>query len=588
MNVGVATTTTLSHRGTRSPPLVAAKGRCKTREQRGREEYGGNAAYSPVVHSRRPPATRRRPTLGPARRRSSISALAIAVALGLLFGGCARGSDDPQGAGAPDASTTPPVDSLVAAASGTGSVVPATTPSISVDPSPASTTRSPPPPLLPPPTIEWTSCGGAFACGELTVPLHYADPGGDTIDLKVIRLRAVDPQRSLGPLFMNPGGPGGSATGLVRSSGRQFNSRFDVYAFDPRGVAGTHALTCSEASNGAFRETDSRPDDLTEQRQLDDAARAVANACASTSGPLLAHMTTDDAARDLDQFRAAVGADSLTWFGFSYGTQVGLRYAELFPTRLRAAVLDGVVDPTKTLEDLLADQTRSLVTAVDRGFAACQTNGRCATDPRPALDRLRLRVEQSPIRASAQELGPAELTLATVASGYSPTSMQTFAEAVLTADKTADVTDLIRLANSYSDSGNYGTYLGVECTDGPRPVGADAFRAFAERLAAIDSELGAPIANELLPCAFWPAPPGPVPQAVTASGAPPMLVIGTTGDPATPYSYAEAVAKTLEQATLLTHVGEGHTATFQSDCVLALVTDYLHNLTLPAAGTRCR
>jgi len=422
----------------------------------------------------------------------------------------------------------------------------------------------------------------------LTVPLDYADPQGDTIDLDVIRLRSADPQRSLGPLFINPGGPGGSATGLVRSRGRQFNSRFDVYAFDPRGVAGTHALTCSKVSERSLREADSRPDDPTEQRQLEDAARGVANACAATSGPLLANMTTDDAARDLDQFRVAVGAESLTWFGFSYGTQLGLRYAELFPTRLRAAVLDGVVDPTKTLEDLLADQTRALSAAIARGFATCQTSGRCTADPRLALDRLRTRVEQSPIGGTSQRLGPAELTLATVASGYASTSMQTFAVAILIADRTGDVTDLIRLAQSYTNSGNFGTYLGVECTDGPRPVGAAAFRAFAERLATIDPDLGAPIANELLPCAFWPAPPGPVPQVVRASHTAPILVIGTTGDPATPYSYAEAVAQTLERATLLTHEGEGHTATFQSACVRVLVDAYLHDLTMPEAGTRCR
>ncbi len=435
-------------------------------------------------------------------------------------------------------------------------------------------------------TIAWRPCDG-LECGTLVVPLDRSQPDGEHLRLNVYRAvgRAADGQH--GPVLVNPGGPGGSVRSTVIRIAGALGPTFSVYGLDPRGVSGSHALTCDPEAERAFRHADSAPDSTIERRDLEAKARAVADACARTSGPLLPHMRTDDVVDDLDDLRVAIGADRINWFGLSYGTLLGLRYAERHPTRLRAMVLDGVVDPALTLEELLRDQAIALRAAVDRAATACRGTPRCPVDPAARLASLRQRVEVRPIDVRGRPFGPAELTLATVMAGYAPSLMDALLAALVEPDDLRAASALLRLADQYSGTGSFGTYLGVECTDGPRPTDEEGFRAMAVRLEATAPGFGAAVANELLPCARWAAPAGPPPQPVAARGAPTTLVVGTTGDPATPYSYSQTVASTLESAVLVTYRGEGHTAFGSSDCVREIEVTYLRTATPPPAGTTC-
>ena len=263
-----------------------------------------------------------------------------------------------------------------------------------------------------PEPLEWDDCGEGTECASLAVPVDWSDPTGPTLDLFVARVPAGDPDRRIGALVTNPGGPGASGAEFVFGggpfAGTPLADRFDQVAWDPRGVGGSAPLECAEDEVETFLRLDSDPDDATEQAALDEAAAAVGDACAEEFGDLLPHVGTDDAARDLEALRRAMDLP-LAYVGFSYGTLIGLRYAELFPDGAASIVLDGVVDPTHTLPDLLRGQTRA--------FERVLTD---ALGPElEAFDEVAAAVEEEPIPTDdGRGLGPADLATGTVLAGY--------------------------------------------------------------------------------------------------------------------------------------------------------------------------
>jgi len=442
-----------------------------------------------------------------------------------------------------------------------------------------------------PPPVDWMPCAGGLDCATLTVPLDYDHPGAGTVDLALVRRPATDPGRRIGPLVVNPGGPGGSGIEMVRDgygTADGLDQQFDIVSWDPRGVGGSTPLQCGDGA-GPFLALDRFPGSTTAEAALDDAARAVADDCGAHAGPLLDHVDSTTTARDIEQLRRALRVDQLSYAGYSYGTAIGLAYLERFPNHVRAMVLDGVVQPEWDLEQLLGAQTNAFDQSIDVTFNQCDSHPSCPVhDARATYDRVAARLATDPLpSANGTTFGPTDLAVAAISSAYDPDRSASFVQGLADADH-GDAARLQKLVDRYRTAvASYATYAAVVCSDLPHPDGADAYRAFAARLAARSPRFGAVIANEMLPCAFWPAPVTGILGAVTAPDAPPSLVIGRTGDPATPYDNSVAVASTLHSAHLVTSRGDGHTSYNDSSCVHDVVDRYLLSLDVPGADPNC-
>jgi pimeloyl-ACP methyl ester carboxylesterase len=440
-----------------------------------------------------------------------------------------------------------------------------------------------------PTELEWAGCEDIDAeCATLPVPLDWSDPEGETIDLALARIPATGDR--LGSLVMNPGGPG--ASGLEFLDGGvvsdELAERFDQVAWDPRGVGASTAVTCGDEV-GHFVTQDPGPDDAAEQQALDDAALAVSQECGAEDGELLAHIATEDVARDLEALRLALGGDPLNYLGFSYGTHIGLQYAELFGEHIRAMTLDGVVDPSQDLEEFLTDQAMAFEESLRVGAEACAAAGEQAcgvADLVGSYEQIAAQVEEEPLPGGPNGVGPAELATAAIFTSYIPEGWKVLGP-VLAEAQEGDGSGLWSLKAEYLDIGSYGAYAGVVCTDAERPEDAAAYQAFADRLRQQAPHFGASTANEMLPCATWPVPVTGEAAPIEAPGTPPILVVGNTGDPATPLANAEAVADTLDDGRLLVVEMDGHTAYGSNLCATEVIDAYTIDLTLPEEGTRC-
>jgi len=432
--------------------------------------------------------------------------------------------------------------------------------------------------------IDWQPCDGGFECGEVMVPVDHSQAGGTEIPLALIRRPATGERR--GAIFVNPGGPGASGVEFVRNGFRldaETGAAYDLIGFDPRGIGLSAGLACSpDRSEGPL--PDFSPNDAEEAAGLDAGAQALAERCEATAGALLLYLDTASVARDLDLARAAVGDEQLHFFGFSFGTLIGQVYADLFPERVGHLVLDGVVDPTASLTELLTQQAA----AFERSFLAlddacgvslaCPDGGVVATYDR-VLDELE---RTGPIG----QVGPAEFEYAALVTLYSEQLQVPYVDALAKAEL-GDLSGIEQLSDLFVGGIDFGAYAAVECTDSPRPVGLDAWDEFASELAAIAPRFGATVANELRTCALWPVEARPARDPVTAPGAAPILVIGTTNDPATPLVNAELVAANLERSALVVLEADRHTAYQASGCVQEIVQAYFLDDVLPETTTRC-
>ncbi|MBS1837714.1 MAG: alpha/beta fold hydrolase, partial [Actinobacteria bacterium] len=389
--------------------------------------------------------------------------------------------------------------------------------------------------------LDWHPCrsGAGLECATLQVPLDWSDPSGSTIGLALARIRATGGAGGrIGTVVTNPGGPGGSGVGFLASSpfDATLAGRFDQVSWDPRGVGGSSPVTCGRATVPAFLEADPDPDTPEEQAHLDELAEAVSTDCARSDAKLLAHISTVEVARDLEAIRRALDDGPLNYVGFSYGTQIGQDYAQMFPDQIRTMVLDGVVDPSLSFTEFLMGQIDGFDASFQRNVEACAAAGasRCGvSDLAGSYDQLHTRVEAAAIPAgSGRSLGPADLAVAATYVAYSGDGWTRLGPA-LRDGLAGDGSALLALADDYHDLGGYGAYAGVVCTDSPPPPTPAAWQQFAAAARARSPRFGGSVANELLPCATWPVKATGSPESITAPGAPPILVIGNTGDPAT-------------------------------------------------------
>ncbi len=443
-----------------------------------------------------------------------------------------------------------------------------------------------------PEPIEWDECGGA-ECATLDVPLDYAEPDGELIEIYVVRTPATGDRR--GALFANPGGPGAGGAEFAEQLAfilpEEITESFDIVGVDPRGVGGSTPIDCGGSATelyAVYSSIDS-PEDETALLEI---SQQYADDCGEKHGDYLPHVGTREVAQDMDAVRTAMGDDQLSYLGFSYGTAIGQVYADLFPDRVRSMVLDGVVDLGPTGLELAADQAAGFETALDRFVEFCDAAEGCAIagESLAAVEEVLALAEQPggiPAPDADRPAGPGEANLGISYALYSE-SLWASLDSALAAARGGDGSELVELADGYIGIGDFEIYFAVNCIDFAWPVGdPGAFLAAAKATAQASPHFGEALVNDYIRCVAWPAPPVPL-ETTTAPGAPPILVISTTGDPATPYQAGVDVAETLESGVLITNEGDGHTVTADGKpCIDDLVIAYLVDNIIPDDGIVC-
>ncbi|MBD2759852.1 alpha/beta fold hydrolase [Yimella sp. cx-573] len=521
-------------------------------------------------------------------RSTRLRLAAASSTLALAATGCSGGSGD-------DASSTSPVGSSPSSLQTTESSS-SSTAAGSADPAMAKFYSQ---------KLTWADCEGV-KCAKLTVPVDYANPGGATIQLALSKVPAKGKAKS--SLVVNPGGPGASgydyaaaADGIVTP---QIREHFDVVGFDPRGVGRSAPITCySDAQMDTLLGGDPTPDDKAEQKSVQTDVGKFAQACKDKAGPLLGHVSTVEVAKDMDVLRAALGHDKLDYLGLSYGTFIGSTYAGLFPAKVGRFVLDGVVPPDITSKEMDLGQAKGFETATRSYVQDCVSKGDCylgsTVDQGLATIRDFLKkLDANPLPISGQ--GPvtkftegwASLGIAYGMYSKSSWPVLTFA---LKAAMNGDPNELMGMANqyaardangSYADNGMQSFYA-VSCLDRASTNDLSAFEKSNTEFIKQAPTWGSMLAWGSLTCGEWKVPTTGKQQKITAAGAGPILVVGNTRDPATPYEFAQRLAGDLKNARLLTLDADGHTAYGQNSCINKAVDGYLMNGTLPAEGTKC-
>ncbi|MGC9441564.1 alpha/beta hydrolase [Streptomyces sp. WG5] len=462
--------------------------------------------------------------------------------------------------------------------------------------------------------LNWRDCGvPGFQCATMKAPLDYAKPDRGDVRLAVARKKATGPGERLGSLLVNPGGPGGSAIGYLQQYAgigypKAVRAQYDMVAVDPRGVARSEPIECLDGREmDAYTRTDVTPDDEREADKLVGAYKEFAEGCGADAPKLLRHVSTAEAARDMDVLRAVLGDKKLTYVGASYGTFLGATYAGLFPDRVGRLVLDGAMDPSLPARRLNLEQTAGFATAFQSFAKDCVRQPDCplggkGTAPGRAGENLKAFFEDLDARpiptgdADGRKLTESLATTGVIAAMYDEGAWPRLRESLTAAMKDNDGAGLLMLSDSYYERESDGGYsnlmfanAAVNCLDLPA-----AFSSPDEvRDALPDFEKASPVFGEglawsSLNCAYWPVKPTGEPHRIEAAGAAPIVVVGTTRDPATPYRWAESLAGQLSSGHLLTYEGDGHTAYGRgSTCIDSAINTYLLRGTPPKDGTRC-
>ncbi|MER6051678.1 alpha/beta hydrolase [Streptomyces sp. NPDC001793] len=527
-------------------------------------------------------------------RSTTTAAAAATAALALLISGCSSGtSSAPGGAGSSGHSTE------------AGADLPAS----------AATPLAPLPAAIPAELrpyydqeLSWHDCGVAgFQCATMKAPLDYTKPDPATdLKLAVARKQATGPGARLGSLMVNPGGPGGSAIDYLQQYAPQpaaVRARYDMVAMDPRGVARSEPVEClTDAQMDRYTQTDTTPDNPAEVDQLVTADRDFAKGCEARSGKLLPHVSTIEAARDMDVLRAALGDKRLTYVGASYGTFLGATYAGLFPSRSGRLVLDGAMDPSLDSRAINLQQAAGFNTAFTAFAADCVKKKDCplgtkgTEDAGRQLSALFKKLDAHPIDTGQErKLTESLATTGVIAAMYDQGAWPLLRKAIAQA-RAGNGRGLLALSDSYYErdaSGHYANQMyanpAVNCLDLPAPfTGPDQVRGALPGFRKASPVFGDNFAWAALSCAYWPVKATGTVHRIEAKGADPIVVVGTTRDPATPYTWAKGLAAQLSSGTLLTYVGDGHTAYGRgSDCIDTAINTYLLEGTPPAKGKRC-
>ncbi|PYI37892.1 alpha/beta hydrolase [Arthrobacter psychrolactophilus] len=453
--------------------------------------------------------------------------------------------------------------------------------------------------------VTWSSCNGGYQCAEVKVPLNYDKPSSDSIKLSAIRLPATG--KRLGAMLINPGGPGGSGVNMVKDGGKSYFSAklrgaYDIVGFDPRGVQRSAGVKClDDAQMDAARQVDF---DLSTDAGLaaaDAETKTQTELCQQNSGSELGHIDTVSSAKDMDILRAIAGDKQLNYMGFSYGTKLGATYAGLFPDRVGKFSLDGAMDPSLDIDEVSMGQAVGFENALRAWVANCLTGSDCPVSGTVDEAMVQIQTLQAVYTATPQQTPEGRVVTGTEFTGalafamYS-TDLWEPLKAALAQAFAGDASGMLMLADYSADRDSSGVYnsntsaafTAINCLDYSMNWDPAHMREQAELLKKAAPTFGDLLSYSGLSCKYWPVKATGTQGAISASGAGPILVIGTTGDPATPYVWAEALANQLDSGVLVTWTGEGHTAYGRSnECITSTVDDYFVDGKVPAAGTSC-
>jgi len=456
--------------------------------------------------------------------------------------------------------------------------------------------------------VYWEPCDVADGaeCATIYAPLDWAQPdSGDLIELALARIPALVPDQRVGSLLFNPGGPGASAIGfldyLYGQIGEPVAAAFDIVAFDPRGVGASTAVSCFQTTEeldnffgASFPDTPAGTDQMTAL------VESFAQACKENTGPALAHVDTGSAARDMNLIRAVLGDGQLYYLGYSYGSELGATFAGLFPDKVGRLVLDGASDPSLSASDHSLAQAKGFQRALEAYVDHCLADVDCPLDG-PAdraleqINELLVSILEEPLPGDSDR----DLTLPLALNGLLVTMYQDEAWDMLTwaLDEAFDGDGwvLLALSDMYLDreDGVYinnamEAFMAIGCLDSRSPTDEASVEAQAQALVEASPVFGEFWASGVDVCSVWPYPQVGDPQAASAPGAAPIVVIGTTGDPATPYEGTVALSQQLESAVLVTFEGNGHTAYGRSNsCIGDAVDAYLVDGIVPEDGLTC-
>lgn len=453
--------------------------------------------------------------------------------------------------------------------------------------------------------VVWEPCENGFQCAKVTVPMDYANPGGDKIQLAA--LRAPSTGKKSGSLLVNPGGPGGSGYDFVKdAAGTHFSqsvrANYDLVGFDPRGVKRSAPVKCmTDEERDAAR---AKIYDLETDAGLASALadnKAIAEQCSAQTGPSLGHIDTISAAKDLDILRAVVNDAKLNYLGYSYGTFLGSTYASLFPNNVGRMVLDGALDPSISNEDLTMGQAVAFEKAIRSYVAKCLQSDGCPLKGTVDTGVQQIRdlitaVQNRPWQAKdGRMVNGTMLVSGLITPLYNDQSWPALTQA-LEAALRGDASLMLRLADLGADRGADGKYTSnstfafnaINCLDYPMVSDTASMRAEDQRLRQASPTLGYFFAYGGTNCVDWPYKNVRSPAPVGYTGQSPIVVIGTTGDPATPVEWAASLRKQLGNASLMTWRGEGHTAYGRANsCLEDAVDSYLVDGKVPADNTVC-
>lgn len=451
---------------------------------------------------------------------------------------------------------------------------------------------------------DWQRCGTNQECATIQVPLDYTKPAGQTIELRARKVLAKDRGGRIGTLFINPGGPGASGQEFAAQAPMLFGlpvlRKFDVIGWDPRGVGESTPVKCLDTAQlDAMIAADGSPDNAAEIADLDKQSKTFAAGCEQRSGRLLPHVNTKDAARDIDVLRGIVGDPQLYYLGMSYGTYLGATYAEEFPKNVGRMVLDGAVDPAITSEQMGIEQAKGFDKALDAFAEDCAQRscklGSSKEEVLAKVDQLIKDSDEHPLPGDGQR----QVTQALVILGMVyPLYLKDFwprLEDAVAAGLSGDGSPLLALADEYTDRKPTGyadnsneVQIAVNCSDRPDATSIAQIKAELPKFKAASPRFGEFMAWSSVSCANWPVKPTNTPHPIKAAGAKPIMVLGTTRDPATPYEWAVGLAHELERGVLVTRDGDGHTAYLSGNaCVKNVVESYLVQGNTPAADIKC-
>lgn len=452
--------------------------------------------------------------------------------------------------------------------------------------------------------IEWQQCDDdsdpeTISCGTLEVPFDYEQPDKGSFVLYIKKRSASG--ESVGPLLVNPGGPGFGGSSLANDAMYYFSKTlldsFDIIAWDPRGTGlTTPNVDCVDDYDQYFG-IDSPPEDAAEREALIDAAQRFSDACAERSGTILPYISTIASARDMDSIRRALGVKQISYFGFSYGSELGATWATLFPDTVRAAVLDGAADPNATSIDQGLAQAKGFEQQLSAFLAQCSADELCAFhnagNAEDAFDRLMIDIDENPLTVSSDR------TPVTQGVAYTAVTQAMYSdyfwpdlEKALSDAQRRNGSGLLKLYDDYyqrRDDGTYGNeleaFLAISCLDGADRPTVDEVDATVDVFIDAAPRLGANFAYGY-GCSLWPVEPVQ-PLSVTGAGAGPILVIGTTGDAATPLESTRKMVSALEEGLLIVVEADQHTGYGANECVTVAVDDYLIKLKAPKQDLKC-